>query len=110
MKIFSLFLLFLSSISAAIGQVLLKIGADGREQLIEFINVPIILGLFSYGLGTIIWIYVLSYEKLVNVYAFTIFTFALVYLSGIFFLNEKITMVSFIGIVLILAGLYLIVN
>jgi len=106
----SLFLLFLAALSAGVGQVLFKVGANGREQVIEFINMPIMCGLLLYGMGTILWIYVLSYEKLVNVYAFTVLTFVIVYMGGIFFLDEKITMAAFIGIVLIFSGLYLIVN
>ena len=110
MSHFSLFLLLLASFSAAFGQILFKIGANGREQLIEFINFPIVLGLLLYALGTTIWIYVLSYEKLVNVYAFTVLTFAIVYIGGVFIVGEKITTVSLIGIALILAGLYLVAN
>lgn len=107
---FSLLLLLLSSFSAAAGQVLLKIGANGREQLIAFINLPIIFGLLLYVLGAFFWVYVLSYESLVNVYAFTMLTFALVYLGGVFIVGEKITIASFIGIIFILLGLYMISN
>lgn len=43
----SVILLVLSSCSAAAGQLLLKIGAHGREQITEFVNIPILLGLLS---------------------------------------------------------------
>ena len=44
----------------------------------QFLNVPIALGLSLYLCGTVLWIYVLSKEKLVVVYAFTALTFVLV--------------------------------
>ena len=104
----TVFLLIISSVSAAVGQLLLKKGADGRSELLEFVNGPLIIGLVFYAIGVIIWIYVLSLEKLVNVYAFTALTFVLVYLGGAFLLHEQISRPAIAGIVLILAGLYLI--
>jgi len=110
MNRFSLILLSLAALSAAAGQLLFKIGARGREQWIDFLNIPIMTGLLFYGLSTVMWIYALSFEKLVNVYAFTALTFVLVYLGGVFIINEQITGVALVGIILVLAGLYLIVS
>jgi drug/metabolite transporter (DMT)-like permease len=110
MSRFSIILLTLAAFSAAGGQLLFKIGANGREQLQDFINLPIIFGLILYAVGTFLWIYTLSHERLVNVYAFTALTFVLVYIGGIFVIDEKITAAAFGGILLIMAGLYLITN
>jgi drug/metabolite transporter (DMT)-like permease len=106
----SLALLIFSAFLAAIGQILLKIGAQGRQALLEFINMPIAAGLLLYGGGVLIWIYVLSHEKLTNVYAFTALTFVLVYVGAVVFLAEKISLLASIGVFLILLGLYLIAN
>lgn len=106
----SVLLLTLAAFAAASGQLLFKIGARDREHILEFINMPIIAGLVLYGTGTAIWIYALSFEKLVNVYAFTALTFVLVYLGGVFIINERISMPGIIGIILILGGLYLIAS
>ena len=103
-------LLSISAVSAAVGQLLLKRGADGHESLGDFFNAPLFLGLMFYALGVTIWIYVLSQEALVNVYAFTALTFVLVYLGGVFILREQISAPAMVGVALILAGLYLIVN
>lgn len=100
--------LALASISAAAGQLLFKIGADGQHKWMDFFNSQIFLGILFYGLGTALWIYALSFEKLVNVYAFTALTFVLVYLGGVFLLNERLSPQASIGICLILGGLYLI--
>ena len=110
MSQFSVILLTLAAFSAAGGQLLFKMGAQGREQWLEFFNWPILMGLLLYGTGTLVWIYALSYEKLVNVYAFTALTFVLVYIGGIFVIGEKISMAGFMGILLVMAGLYLITS
>jgi drug/metabolite transporter (DMT)-like permease len=104
----SIILLTFAAFSAASGQLLFKIGARGREHWLDFANLPILLGLLFYGLGTIIWIYALSFEKLVNVYAFTALTFVLVYLGGVFIINERMSAAAIGGVMLILAGLYFI--
>lgn len=104
----SLVLLLLATFAAAAGQVLFKYGARGREQFIEFLNIQIACGAAFYLLGTAIWIYVLSIEKLVDVYAFTALTFVLVYLAGVVLIGEKVSLYSMTGVALILGGLYLI--
>ena len=101
-------LLTVSAVSAAVGQILLKKGADGRSEILDFINAPLILGLAFYAGGVLIWIYALSVEKLVNVYVFTALTFVLVYLGGVFLLHEQISRPALLGIALILVGLYLV--
>ena len=103
-------LLTLAAISAAIGQLLFRVGADGRQHFLEFINLPIFLGLAFYAAGTVIWIYTLAQEKLVNVYAFTALTFVLVYIGGVGLLGERLNSAGVMGIVLILVGLYFITN
>jgi drug/metabolite transporter (DMT)-like permease len=103
----SILLLTFASLCAASGQVLFKIGATNRAQWVEFLNSAIFGGLFLYGLGTAIWIYMLSYNRLVNVYAFTALTFVLVSLGGLALDRQSISAVGALGIGLILAGLYL---
>ncbi len=110
MSKFSIILLLIATAAAAGGQLLLRVGARDRVALIDFINLPIVSGLLLYALGTVIWIYALSFEKLVNVYAFTALTFVLVYLGGVLFLDESVSRIAVIGILLMMAGLYLITN
>ncbi len=104
----TLLLLTLAAFAAAGGQLCLRIGARGRVQWIEFINLPILFGLSLYAVGVALWIYTLSYEKLVNVYAFTALTFALVYLGGVALLGETLSYSAVLGVLLMLVGLYLI--
>ncbi len=110
MKSFSILLLVLAACSAAMGQVLFKLGADGNNHYMDYINLRIIGGLVFYLLGTAIWIYVLSFEKLTNVYAFSALTFVFVYSGGVFILGESISLRAWFGVLMVICGLYLIGN
>jgi len=100
--------LVLGCFCAAFGQVLLKVGATGREDFWAFLNTWIVVGLLAYGLGTAFWIYALSKAKLTVVYPFTALTFLLVYAVGVFVLREPASAKAVAGAVLVLIGLYLI--
>jgi drug/metabolite transporter (DMT)-like permease len=106
----SVLILVVAAFAATGGQLLFKIGAQGRDHWIEFLNGYIVVGLVLYAVSTLLWIYTLSFEKLINVYAFTALTFVLVLAGGVLFLGEKITAPGVIGIALVLGGLYLLTN
>lgn len=103
-------LLFVGTLCAATGQVAFKVGATGRAALMDFVNPWIIGGLAFYGLGTVLWIWCLSKLNLTVVYPFTALTFVLVYLAGIVILDEPVTLKAFVGVGLILAGLYFVAS
>jgi len=100
--------LFAASVLGAVGQVFLKLGASGREHFTSFLNAWIFAGLVSYGLGTALWIYSLSKAKLTLVYPFTALTFVLVYVVGVTFLDESMSIRDLLGVALVLGGLFLI--
>ena len=93
---------------ASLGQVLFKLGATGRVELIDFVNPAIAAGLLCYGLGTALWIVALSNAPLTIVYPFTALTFVIVYAAGVIFLGEATSARSLGGMALILAGLFLV--
>ena len=95
------------AIAAAGGQILFAVGARGRTEFISFLNLWILMGLGLYALGTTFWIYSLSRAALIQVYPFTVLTFAMVYLSSILFLGERPTLPGTCGVTLVLVGLYL---
>lgn len=110
MSLYSTLLLAIAAIAAACGQLLFKIGADGKTSLSEFLNVNIFIGLVLYAIGMAIWFYSLSFEKLVSVYTFTALTFVFVYLGAVFVLGESLRLLAITGIALVLAGIYLIIS
>ena len=101
-------LLLAGTLFAAVGQLLFKIGASGREALSSFVNAWLLAGLIAYALGTLLWIYALSKVPLTVVYPFTALTFVLVYVFGITILNEPTTIKALVGVTLVLGGLFLI--
>ncbi|WP_407278906.1 hypothetical protein U5817_22645 [Aromatoleum evansii] len=106
----TLLVLTIAAFSAASGQLLFKLGAKGNVTWIQFLNAQILLGLTFYAIGTALWIYALSFEKLVTVYAFSALTFVLVYLGGVFLLHERISIQASVGVGVVLLGLYLIAS
>jgi drug/metabolite transporter (DMT)-like permease len=103
-------LLVLSALSAAGGQTLFRIGAQGRTALAQFLNWPIVVGIVLYGISTLLWIYALSRLPLKNVYPFTALTFVMVYGAAVLVLGERPTWRGFVGIGIVLTGLYLVVT
>lgn len=95
------------AVAAAAGQLLFALGARGRTEFISFFNLWILTGLGLYALGATFWIYSLSKAALIQVYPFTVLTFAMVYLSSIVFLGERPTLSGMSGVALVLMGLYL---
>jgi drug/metabolite transporter (DMT)-like permease len=107
----SIILLLLgASAAAAIGQILFRLGARDRVGLLAFVNPHIALGMLFYALGMVAWIYALSREQMVGVYAFTGLTFVLVYLGGVLFLGEHINTAKSMGVALVIAGLYFVTS
>lgn len=102
---FSPFIALLSgALLAATGQVLLKLGADGAVDLRHFLNLRIASGLFAYLLGTVLWIWSLSRVPLSVAYGFTAFTFVLVYAASAFVIGERLTLMTYAGLGLVLLG------
>jgi undecaprenyl phosphate-alpha-L-ara4N flippase subunit ArnE len=97
-----------SGILAATGQVLLKIGSDGRIRVIEFLNIAIVAGLACYAAGVVLWLYALSLAPLHLVYPFTMLTFVLVAVASVFILGERPSSVSMIGWFVTLIGIVLV--
>ena len=105
----NLYVLLLGGVlCAAIGQVMLKLGASGRESILSFLNIWIFSGLSFYLAGTVLWILSLAKAKLTVVYPFTALTFVLVYLFGIVLLREPVSAKALAGVGLVLIGLFLI--
>src|SRR5262245_51889401 len=73
------------------GQVLLKLGAAGAVQPLDYLNGRLALGFLLYGAGAIFWVVALSRLPLSRVYPFTILTFVLVYFCSVILLGERMT-------------------
>lgn len=101
-------LLLLACLSAAAGQMLLKAGATGRSQLIDFVNWQVLLGLGGYAISTLLWLYCLSKLPLRVVYPYTALTFVLVVFGSVVLFGERAGWRAGAGTMMVLAGLLLI--
>lgn len=106
----AILVLLLASVMAGVGQFLFKLGAHGRVEWKDFLNVHILGGFTLYGLGSVLWVYAMSSERLTTVYPFTALTFAIVFFLGWVVLGEPVSVTSGVGVFLILVGLALIIN
>lgn len=100
--------LTVAALFAALGQVLLKLGAHGREGLLAFANPWVLAGLSAYGLSTLLWLHGLAKLPLRVVYPYTALTFVCVYLAAFFVFGERPSLRGLIGVGLIMVGLGLI--
>ncbi len=96
--------LLVGSLLAAAGQLLLKLGADNVAALRGFLNPRVGAGLAAYVFGTVLWIWSLSKIPLNVAYGFTALTFVLVFAGSGFFLGERFSSWTYLGLGLVLAG------
>jgi undecaprenyl phosphate-alpha-L-ara4N flippase subunit ArnE len=97
------------SLCAATGTLMLKAGAVGRTELLQFLNIYILVGLGLYGLGSGLWIFGMSREPLSVVYPFTALSFVLVLAGAIVFQGERPSLMNVIGVIVVLVGIGLVV-
>jgi multidrug transporter EmrE-like cation transporter len=110
-----LFLLILASVSlSALAQLALKLGtsaARGAEsagvgrQISGLVHSPLVLvGLGLYGVGAILWLFVLSRAPLSLAYPFVGMGFILTMVAGAMYLNEDISQMRVFGTLMIAIG------
>lgn len=97
------------SLCAAAGTLMLKAGAVGRTELLQFFNLYVIIGFGLYAVGSVLWIFGMSREPLTVVYPFTALSFVLVLIGATVFQGERPSLVNVIGMIVVIAGIGLVV-
>lgn len=104
-------LIFTPIIIAALGQIILKTGMNqvGEFTLLKtFTNWLVLLGLSFYGLSAVLWLLVLSKEKLSFVYPLVAASYVItVFLSKVI-LKENIPSMRWLGLVVIVLGILIV--
>ena len=114
-----LFLLILVSVGlSALAQLALKLGAGSAapsraqgigEELSGLVQSPwVLVGLGLYGLGALLWLFVLGRAPLSLAYPFVGMGFILTMLAGAWYLGEHISAARAAGTLLIAAGCVLV--
>lgn len=110
---FFLFLLVLASVTlSAVAQLMLKlgVGAAGKPQgvggeMAGMLQSPLVLaGLGLYGIGAVLWLFVLARAPLSLAYPFVGLGFILTMLAGALCLGENVTPARIAGTLLIALG------
>lgn len=107
----ALLMLILTSVAmSAVAQLLLKMGvgsvrANGAGAGLAFVQSPWVIGGFGlYGLGAILWLYVLARLPLSAAYPFVGLGFILTMALGVLALGESLSPIRIAGTLLIALG------
>jgi uncharacterized membrane protein len=101
-------LIFIPIIIASIGQIILKSGMNqvGKFNLIKvFLNPLVLLGLFFYASSSVLWLMVLSKEKLSFVYPLVAASYVLTILMAKIILKEPVPTLRWLGLGIIIIGI-----
>jgi len=101
-------LIFTPIFIAAIGQLILKIGMNqvGKFELIKtFTNPLVLLGLFFYASSAVLWLLVLSREKLSFVYPLVAFSYVVTVMLSKLILKETVPPLRWLGLLIIIIGI-----
>jgi len=102
-------LVILCTAFTSLGQILWKISSTNLNTLSNILtNIPLILGIISYGLGAMFLIIALKYGELSLIYPFIALSFIWVSLSAMYLFKEQMTLINWIGIIAIMIGVSLI--
>lgn len=108
-----LMLILISVSIGAIGQIAFKYGAMDLEKnpgitLLDKLKWPIVVGLFLYGVSTILWILALRKVDLSYAYPMVSLGYAFVFIASYFFFHEPISWLRMGGLVFILTGIVMV--
>ncbi|NLX03396.1 MAG: hypothetical protein GXY40_12855 [Syntrophomonadaceae bacterium] len=95
------------------GQILWKTGVNqigivGLNNVMDLLISPYVwCGIAIYGLATLIWMFILSRANLSTVYPMQSLAYVFGLLAGIMLFGEKVTAAGWIGVLLIISGVFL---
>lgn len=114
-----LYLILISVFLGALGQILVKLGAVNLQLNFAGINLfkslgaiitnlPVMLGIISYGVSFLLWIKVLSKVELSYAYPMVSIGYVLVMIFSYFLFKENISLLRILGVVCIIVGVILV--
>ncbi|AJF61368.1 TPA: EamA family transporter [Candidatus Woesearchaeota archaeon] len=111
-SIYSILALIPAEILAAYGSIFMKKGSldfslDPRKIKK---SMPAAFGMFLFGLSMLLYIFALRFSDLSVIYPLSTITYIFVSLLSVKYLKEKMTGMKWLGIMLIIAGCFLVVR
>ena len=104
----AIILALLCTIFTATGQLFYKLGSEKIVDIISLFNLFVIIGLFSYFLGSILYILALKKGELTVIAPLLSLNYVFVALLSILFLGEIITLLRWAGIFSVVVGVIII--
>ncbi|MBN1503137.1 EamA family transporter [Candidatus Woesearchaeota archaeon] len=107
---FAFILVIVATLIGAFGSLFLKKGSKNLSfNLISLIkNKDLVMGVALYVISSVFYIFALNYGELSMLYPLTSLAYVWVSLISIRFLNEKMNRIKWIGIILIIIGVFLV--
>jgi drug/metabolite transporter (DMT)-like permease len=104
---------------AVIGQLIIKRGINLLGEIdfskglitsyLRILTSPyVIVGSLSYGLSVFFWLYALAKVNLSYAYPFLALSYGLVLMSSRFFLGEEVSLLRWLGVLVICFGVFLV--
>jgi drug/metabolite transporter (DMT)-like permease len=107
-------IVLLCVIGLAAGQILFKVSATALTESGSFFAIKPAVALFAtmslYGITSLAWVWVLQKVELGRVYPLMALAFVLVPLGSHFFFGERFQSQYFVGIAMIMAGIFITVR
>lgn len=118
-KMKAISMIFIAVILAVIGQIFVKLGLNSLEPidfssgLIQtysriFLTPFVLVGSFVYFLSIFFWIYSLTKVDLSFAFPFLALSYVLIAVASLVFLGEEISMLRWLGMIIICFGVYLV--
>lgn len=116
----SLVLIFISVTLGVAGQIAMKlgmktVGSIGLKDILStkffsiIFNPGVFSGVFFYAVALLLWLIVLSREEVSFAYPLISIGYILTAVLAWLFLGESLTLIKFLGILLVVGGVYLII-
>ncbi|WP_020375796.1 EamA family transporter [Sulfobacillus thermosulfidooxidans] len=100
---------FLSIVLSSTAQILLKILMRNHTVSLQLLSQPLFYaGFLAYGASAVLWLKVLAKLPLTVAYPLVSLNFILVAIGAAFFLHERISWQTFVGLALIFGGIVVI--
>jgi len=96
-------------LAISVGQILFKVAAGSEPDhsfLVKLMQPSLLLALSIYGFATIFWIWLLQTVPLNIAYPYMALAFLFVPIMSFFFLGEKVELLTWIGSILIVIGVF----
>ena len=105
---FAIVLALICTIFVSIGQLFYKLGSEKVVDILSLFNLFVIIGLFSYFVGSIFYIIALKKGELSIIAPLLALNYVWVALLSIVFLGETINALRWVGIVSVVIGISII--